>query len=137
MKFIDNILNRLIDKKFSRIESRINLLEKVVNFNRSTSIDSMNSLKTDSLKMEIDLCKLVKDTVDTNFSALSHRLDMVNSKVIVEEDELRKIKEDLEISLDGIIKIFEQKLEVLGYKKIIATDLLKKLAKLEAKDVLT
>lgn len=72
--------------------------------------------------------KLINRAVDKKFSKIEQDIK------ILKENQFR-YREDLDIGLDGIIVVFEQKLESLGYKKSIVTDLLKKIAKLEGKNV--
>lgn len=122
MKFLDDAINKAVDLKISaRIElanTRIKYLEeeslltkdKIISLNREIyQLKEGYSIEIDSIKKEIKDIRAI----------------------------LNSSKEDLEIGLEGIIKIFNQKFDSLGYKKSIVTELLKKIAKLEDRNVLT
>lgn len=67
--------------------------------------------------------------------AVSKKFSLVEEEIKALKLAQQRHKDELDIGLDGMIKVFEMKLETLGYKKSIVVDLLKKIAKLEGKNV--
>jgi hypothetical protein len=75
--------------------------------------------------------KMINDAVNKRLEELAVMKEEIK---LLRENQI-KLRDDMDLGLDGIIKVFEMKLESLGYKKSIVTDLLKKIAKLEGNNV--
>lgn len=116
MKFLDKLIEESISKKI------------IIFTNKIISLEQDSILKDEKINL------LNKQLHQSKQDSLLE-IDSLRSDIRNINNKCSKNTEDLEIGLEGIIKIFNDKFETLGYKKSIVTDLLKKIAKLEVKDV--
>lgn len=118
MKFLDEWINKAVQEKVSSVLKELADLK----------------MENKSIRIELSEVALLKQRLDKLEDYLSG-LDYIESEIEAIKFRLTQHKEDLEIGLNGIIKVFSEKFEDSAYKKPIITDLLKKIAKLEGQNV--
>ncbi len=133
----DKYINGLIDKKLKDILLKIMSIELSIQQVSNSIGNNKEILNMAMINLKHDMDILIDKSIDRRMLDFYSQIRAVRDDLSSLESKIPMTKEELEIQLDGIIKIFETKLDVLGYKKIITTDLLKKIAKSEDKNVLT
>lgn len=112
------------------------LIEKIVNEKVKSNTIKFKELDDEMILISSKLRGLNRDIFQTK-EDLTILIDGLKRDVKHLQVKDLENKEELEIGLEGIIKVFNEKFESLGTKKSIVTDLLKKIAKLEDRNVLT
>lgn len=132
---IRGYIESIVDKKLEPIVNKFSILESSLrsSLNKAENNKEVFNVAIVNLKHDLDI--LVEKIVDKRMLEFYSQIRAVRDDLSAIDKRMPMTKEELEVQLDGIIKIFETKLDVLGYKKIITTDLLKKLAKLENSNV--
>lgn len=116
MKFLDNLIERLIEERIKKVLSNQNAQQEEI----SNQYERLRLLNRDITQ--------TKEDVLLEIDYLKKEIKSINSKLLSNKD-------DLEVSMNGLLKYFDEKFDSFGSKKSIITDLLKKIAKLEVKNV--
>lgn len=139
MKWLEKIICRLIDKRMEQYESMLDIFEEKVRDLKndlSLSKQDFDAFKSDYIRGNNEISSnFMKLDADIHNLREKLELDVRKNGFKVDEKD-RLLRNDMELCFTGLVKNIDRKLELLGDKKGIVTDLLKRIAFLEGqKDV--
>ena len=155
MSFWDDFVNKLVDKVEVKVKTS---LEDTVNKLSSIEEDkeTLNIIKKDNEALRLKIAILEEEVNDAReffnhqFSIFENNLRNDERKLLMTSEDIkaelrmlniriddkeRAVRYDMESAVTGSVKAFDERLNMLGEKRGIVMDLLKKIAKLEGDDV--
>ena len=138
MRWLDNLIDRSLNLRDQKLKELINSkAEELKNSQGKLRFDLDRYKLNIQIEMK-NLVGLINEQTD-KLTALNKEVlrvegefgvNLQKTSIKIDEKE-RQVREDLERSITTVIRMFDSRLEGLGDKRAIVTDLLKKIAKLE------